>query len=405
MTAVLAELVERHRAESAGEVARYIPELARADPRAFGLAMVSVLGHAYQAGDASAPFTIQSVSKPFVYALALQDLGLAEVARRVGCEPSGEPFNAISLERGTGRPANPLINAGAIVTTALIDGDGQAAFERIRDTLSGFAGRRLTVDEDVYRSEAATGDRNRALAYLTRSQGVLSRAAGEACDVYFRQCAIEVTAGDLAVMGATLANGGLNPVTGRRVVDPEATRATLSVMATCGMYDHSGEWMLNVGLPAKSGVGGGVCAVSPGQFGVGVFSPPLDLRGNSVRAGSVLREMSAELGLHLLQHTERPRSPIQALRTDRDAHRLELLGDLGFAAAEEIVHRIRRVTSRQSRPVVVVDLSQVSAVRPIARRLLADCAADLGDSVAVRFTDPGGLLRTSLPQGRSGPAG
>ncbi|MFD0399922.1 glutaminase A [Kitasatospora sp. NPDC127121] len=393
VTVVLAELVERHRADTAGDVARYIPELARADPHAFGLAMVSVQGHAYQAGDAAAAFTIQSVSKPFVYSLALSELGLAEVARRVGFEPSGEPFNAISLEAGTGRPANPLINAGAIVTTALIGGDGEAAFERIRDTLSGFAGRRLTVDEDVYRSEAATGDRNRALAYLTLSQGVLERPAQQACDVYFRQCAIEVTAVDLAVMGATLANGGRNPVTGRRVVDADAAGATLSVMATCGMYDHSGEWMLRVGLPAKSGVGGGVCAVSPGQFGVGVFSPPLDPQGNSVRASAVLRELSAELGLHVLRHTERARSPLQAVRTDHGAHHLELLGDLGFAAAEEIVHCVRRLARDQPRPLVTVDLSHVTAVRPIARRLLADCAAGLRARTTVRFVDPAGLVR------------
>ena len=233
-------------------------------PRGFGASLVSVHGRVHSAGDSDRPFTIQSVSKPFVYALAISELGLDEVHRHVGFEPSGEPFNAISLEPDTGRPDNPLINAGAIVTSALIDGPSvEARFERVRSFLSECAGRELAVDLDVFESETTTGDRNRALAHLARSSGVLRRSVDDATEVYFRQCSIVVTTEDLAVMGATLANGGVNPVTKRRVMDERAATLTLSVMATCGMYDHSGEWMARVGLPAKSGVGGGIVAVQP----------------------------------------------------------------------------------------------------------------------------------------------
>ncbi|MFD9128443.1 glutaminase A [Kitasatospora sp. NPDC059571] len=395
---VLQELVDRHGPERGGAVADYIPELARADAGAFGIALVSVQGRTYAVGDARVPFTIQSVSKPFVHALALAELGPEEVARRVGFEPSGEPFNAISLEESTGRPANPLINAGAIVTTAMIGGSADEAFGRIRGTLSAFAGRSLDVDERVYRSEAATGDRNRALAYLTRSQGVLGRAAEEACDVYFRQCAIRVHAVDLAVMGATLANAGTNPVTGRRVVGPAVARVVLSVMATCGMYDRSGEWMVRVGLPAKSGVGGGITAVRPEQFGVGVYSPPLDAQGNSVRGVAALRDMSGELGLHVFQHGAQPRSPLVASRTDDRAHRVELRGELDFAAAEQVVDYVSDVARRHPRSEVYIDLTHVTGISPIARRLLAGSAADLAGLTTVHTVDPGGFT------GRGGPS-
>ena len=253
------------------------------------------------AGDDHVAFTIQSVSKPFVYALALVDRGLDDVLANVGAEPSGEAFNAISLEPGTGRPANPMINAGAIATTALVAGaDTDERFARILDLMSRCAGRSLEVDERVHASESATGDRNRALAYLMAASGSLSGPVEATVDTYFRQCSVLVTVHDLAVMAATLATGGSNPVTGETVLPPDVARHVLSVMATSGMYDYSGRWMLSVGLPAKSGVSGGLIAVSPGKFGVGVFSPRLDERGNTVRGVAAVTSLSSRLGLHLL---------------------------------------------------------------------------------------------------------
>jgi len=288
----IGDLLGRIRAEFAsnrpGEVADYIPQLATVDPAAFGLALAGVSGSVYEAGDTDVPFTIQSVSKPFVYALALAlaDVGMDEVLARVGVEPSGEAFNAISLEPGTGRPDNPLINAGAILISSLVTGaDPEERSARILVLLSRCAGRDLVVDDAVFRSEHDNGDRNRALAHLMRASGSLTMPVDEAVDVYFRQCSVLVTAADLAVMGATLANGGVNSRTSVVAMEQAVAEQVLTVMATCGMYDFSGEWLFRVGLPAKSGVSGGLVAVSPSQFGIGMYSPPLDERGNSVPGG------------------------------------------------------------------------------------------------------------------------
>jgi glutaminase len=301
VTPGLQQVVERFRSLSDGALAQYIPELALADPDLFGIAACGMHGRQFAAGDDEVEFSIQSVSKPFVYALALEDRGLDDVLDRIGAEPSGEAFNAISLEPGTGRPENPMINAGAIATTALVRGrDADERFARILDLMSRCAGRRLVVDERVHASESATGDRNRALAYLMAASGSLEGPVEESVDVYFRQCSVLVTVRDLAMMAATLATGGRNPVTGEQVMTADVARHVLSVMSTCGMYDYSGRWMLQVGLPAKSGVSGAPIAVSPGKFGVGVFSPPLDRRGNSVRGVAALEALSHHLGLHLL---------------------------------------------------------------------------------------------------------
>jgi glutaminase len=379
-----------------GRVADYIPELAGADPAHLGIAVVSVHGTEYGAGDATVPFTVQSVSKPFVYALAVVDHGLDAVHRHVGCEPSGDAFNAISLDRETGRPSNPMINAGAIVTSALVDGaDPDARSERIQRWLSAFAGRELEVDETVYASERTTGDRNRALAYLARAAGVLPRAAEDAVDVYFRQCAVRVTAADLAVMGATLANGGVNPCSGETVTNERVAEATLALMASCGMYDYAGEWMLRVGLPAKSGVGGGIVAVQPGQFGIGTYSPPLDARGNSVRGVHVLTTLSRTYGLHLLAHPREPLSPVERLvETPDGAVELVLRGELDFLAAERLLHALR---TREARPQRVgIDLASVTRVQAPARRLLAATVAALRHGGAtVTVHDPDGVATTS----------
>ncbi|MGO3885615.1 MAG: glutaminase A [Mycetocola sp.] len=301
ITSVLRRVHNQLDSERGGAVADYIPELASADPEPFGLALCSVNGTVYSAGEATQEFTIQSVSKPLVYALALTDIGLDAVHERVGAEPSGEAFNAVKLEAGTGRPPNPMVNAGAILTTSLVAGDSlEDRFERILDWLSRFAGRRLSFDEQVFRSESATGDRNRALAYLMRSAGSLTADVTETVELYFRQCSILVTAEDLAVMGATLGNHGVNPLTGEQVLSESNCEHVLTIMATCGMYDYAGEWLLRAGLPAKSGVAGGLVATSLGEFGVGLFSSRLDHNGNSVRAVAAAQELAALFGLHIL---------------------------------------------------------------------------------------------------------
>jgi len=296
ITGILGEVVARVSTLDGGKVAGYIPQLALADPSACGVALSSMDGEVCSAGDAEAAFTVQSVSKPFVYALSLAAQGLDEVTRWVGAEPSGEAFNAISLEAGTGRPANPMINAGAIVVTGLVDPGEILPF------LSAFAGRALDVDEETYRSETATGDRNRALAYLMRAAGSLPGEPGPILDAYFRQCSIRVTTRDLAVMAATLANGGRNPVTGVEVVAEPVAVLVQAVMASCGMYDAAGDWLLRVGLPAKSGVSGAVIASSPGRCGVAAYSPPLDATGSSVRGVAAVRMLSERFGLHLMHN-------------------------------------------------------------------------------------------------------
>jgi glutaminase len=297
-------LLERLHAEfrsvTAGEPASYIPELARADPSHFGIAVATVDGTTYCVGDAGVPFTIQSISKPLVYGLALDDNGPEIVDGKVGVEPSGEAFNAISLEPGTGRPRNPMINAGAIAMSSLIAGGSPGEkFARTLAMLSRYAGRELDVDEPVFRSEQETGHRNRAIGHLLRNAGIVAEDVDPVCDRYFRQCSVRVTCEDLALMAATLANGGCNPRTGERAVNRENVERILAVMSSCGMYDFAGAWVYHVGMPAKSGVGGGIIAVLPGQLGIGVFAPPLDAAGNSVRGVAVCQALSREFGLHL----------------------------------------------------------------------------------------------------------
>jgi glutaminase len=299
--AALESIVDDARALTGGEVASYIPELAHADPALMGIAIAGVRGGIYEAGDTAVPFTLQSVSKPFVYALALEARGQHELSVHVGVEPSGEPFNAPSVEPGSGRPKNPMINAGAIVVASLMAGDtAEEKFATIRAGLEAFAGHSLEVDEAVYRSEQDTGYANRALAEL--SSAVLGSAVDVATQTYFRQCSVLATARDVAIMSATLANAGINPITGQRVVSELVARWTLSVMASCGMYDASGDWLARVGLPAKSGVSGGIAAVNPAVFGIGAYSPPLDATGNSLRSIAMLEALSSTYGLHMFTH-------------------------------------------------------------------------------------------------------
>ncbi len=298
----LQELHAKYRDENSGKVADYIPELALADPNWFGISVVTTDGQTFNAGEYQQSFSIQSVSKPFVFGMALEDHGREAVLEKVGVEPTGEAFNAIVLDEKSNRPFNPLVNAGAIATCDLIEGkDFADRIKRLLGTFSRYTGRDAYVDNAIFMSERSTGHRNRAIAHLMLNFGMVSERIEDSLELYFQQCSILVNAHDLAVMGATLANAGVNPVTKQRALEQQYVKDVLSVMLSCGMYDYAGEWAYRIGLPAKSGVGGGICAVVPGRAGIGVFSPLLDARGNSVRGIKVCEELSARFGLHVFE--------------------------------------------------------------------------------------------------------
>jgi len=300
----LAEIYNRNLTIAEGTLARYIPELAAVDPDQFAVAAASTTGRAWVVGDIEAEFTIQSVSKAFTYCLALELVGRDEVFRHVGVEPSGDAFNAIYFDPRTNLPFNPMVNAGAITIAALIYRElGDKALDFLLDRFSRAAGRSLGISEAVYKSERETGHRNRAIGHLLLNVGAVAMPVEPALDLYFRQCSILVTALDLARMGATFANMGENPTNGDAVFSLSAVRDTLSVMFTCGMYDYSGHWVLDVGIPAKSGVGGGICGVVNRQLGIGTFSPRLDALGNSVRGLRVFRDLANDFGLHTFECT------------------------------------------------------------------------------------------------------
>jgi glutaminase len=302
LRAFLGELHEKYRALGDGKVADYIPELSKADPNWFGICLVTTSGQLFEFGDAAQTFTIQSISKPFVYGMALEQHGRAGTLRKIGVEPTGDVFNAIELEEHTHRPFNPMVNAGAIAAAGLVTGDGPAdRLNHVLDSFARYIGHEVQVDMAVFTSERATGHRNRAMAHMMRNFDILDERLEESLDLYFKQCSILVSCRDLAMMAATLANGGVNPITGVRAIAVEYVRDLLSVMYTCGMYDYAGEWAYKVGLPAKSGVGGGIIAVVPGQAGIGVFSPLLDEHGNSVRGIRVCEDLVERFALHVFE--------------------------------------------------------------------------------------------------------
>ncbi|MGE0714999.1 MAG: glutaminase A [Alphaproteobacteria bacterium] len=302
LAGTLRDAYTRHVQCRDGDVASYIPELAKVEPDRFGVAVATAEGRLYACGDADIEFTIQSVSKAFAFCLAIELHGRDAVMRRVGVEPSGDAFNAIVFDPKTNRPFNPMVNAGAITVAGLIcEAAPGNAIGLLVERLSAAAGRPLTVDEAVYRSENETGHRNRAIGHLLYGAGALTVPVESALHTYFRQCSIRVTATDLARMGATLANIGQNPVTGKQVFDLVAVRDTLALMFTCGMYNYAGNWAFNVGVPAKSGVGGGIVGVVNRQLGIGTYSPRLDDQGNSVRGIAVFQDLAADLGLHAFE--------------------------------------------------------------------------------------------------------
>jgi len=298
---VVTEAYERYRSNSDGEVADYIPVLAEASPDLFGISVVGARGRSFEIGDVGTRFSIQSVSKPFVFALVCEAIGYGEARRHLGVNSTGFPFDSLmAVELNRDRTMNPLVNAGAMATTSLVPGaTAEEKWDRIRDGLSRFAGRELTVSEEVYRSESATNLRNQGIAHLLESYGRLYFDPDQATDIYTRQCSLEVTVHDLAVMAATLANGGVNPQTGEVVIVPGVCRRVLAVMATAGLYELSGDWLYEIGVPGKSGVSGGIVTVAPGKGGLATFSPPLDAAGNSVRGQLVTKYLADRLGLNL----------------------------------------------------------------------------------------------------------
>jgi glutaminase len=246
-------------------------------------------------------FTIQSISKPFVFGLALETHGLEHVRSRVNVEPTGEPFHSmIKLDESSKRPPNPLVNSGAIAMTSLIKGDNpEAGQARLKQMYELYTGRELAMDDSVYESERATGHRNRAIAHLMLHFGMVEPEVEETVDLYFRQCSFNITTSDLSTMAATLANKGINPLTGKRAINEEHVKSLLTLMLTCGLYTYAGEWAFNVGLPAKSGVSGGILAAVPGKMGIGVYSPLVDTQGNSVRGVRVFKDLERVLNLHI----------------------------------------------------------------------------------------------------------
>lgn len=298
----LNDLYNKNRDVHDGAVANYIPELAKADPNWFAISVVSARGQVVEVGDHQQVFSMQSVSKPFVFGLALEDHGREQVLTKVNVEPTGEAFNSVVLDEKTNRPFNPLVNAGAIATADLVEGkDYSERISRMLGMFSRYVGHPVYIDNSIFMSERTTGHRSRAMAHLMLNFGMVRDRIEESLELYFQQCAILTTCHDLAVMGATLANGGINPMTGERALSAEFVKDLLSIMLSCGIYDYAGEWAYRVGIPAKSGVSGGIVAVVPGQFGIGVFSPRLDLHGNSVRGVRVCQSLSQMFGLHVFE--------------------------------------------------------------------------------------------------------
>jgi len=401
--AYLDALAVETRAIGGGDVATYIPELAKADPNAFAIAVTTLDGASFAVGDADLPFTIQSVSKPFLYGLALEEYGRETVLKHVGVEPTGDAFNATVMDEQNNRPFNPMVNAGAIAVTALVKGKDYATRRQsVVDLLSRYAGRQLMIDEVVFRSERKTGARNRVIAAIMRRARMISGNPEPILDLYFSQCSVLVTARDLAAMAATLANGGVNPLTGERALAEEYVHDVLTVMNSCGMYNYAGQWSYEVGIPAKSGVSGSIAAVIPGQIGLASFSPPLDKFGNSVRAIAACKRVAADFGLHVFRAAPNSAAVIRAearidgvrskrARTTRERDILaregarvaliEAQGALFFGSAERLTRRIEECLREAE--TLVVDMRRVFEADRAARALLVR---------TLRVATPGALI-------------
>lgn len=378
-----------------GEVYDVTSSVVNPNPDLLSITLTTVSGHQYCAGDHKEPFAIQSIAKAVAYGMALDDLGPEKVLEKVDVEPSGDPFNEISLQHGTGRPDNPMINAGAIATVGLLKGrGGRDRFGRIHNVFERLAAGspgELKMSNAIFQAEDRRGHRNRALAWLLRSFDIIDHDPESVVQDYFRECSVEVTTENLSMMAATLANRGVNPITEEHVFSEDTTRQLLSVMSTCGMYDSAGDWAIDVGLPAKSGVGGGLMVVVPGQLGIGVFSPPLDEHGNSVRATEAVKRITRDLGLHSAAAPPLGRSTLRAQYSLADsssgvvrshelaeltdefgtrAQILDVSGDLGFAETETIARTIVEMEDEVS--MVLLDLQGVDQFGKSAIRFLVD---------------------------------
>lgn len=357
-----------------GEIPTYIPALAEADPDWLGAVVCTTTGNQYGAGDVDVEFTIQSVSKPFAYALAMEELGIEAVREVVGMEPSGEAFNEMSLEDEAKRPVNAMINAGAIAVNQLINGTDSSVEDRvehIRKFFSKLAGRDLCIDDEAVDGELEGADRNLSIAHMLRSYDIIVDEAHDAVRSYTRQCSTLVTLRDLAHMAATLANGGVQPVTGERLLSDEVCRQTMAVMASCGMYDAAGRWMARVGIPAKSGVSGAVIGMLPGQLGIATLSPRLDEAGNSVRGVKIFENMSTDMGLHLMS-TENIAGAhaVRSINRVDDETVVTIQGMVNFVGAEAILNVVGRHNFADGR--IVLDVSRMVESNPMGRRMLKE---------------------------------
>ncbi|KAM0322594.1 hypothetical protein ACHAQA_009442 [Verticillium albo-atrum] len=417
----LQHVLEKARSNEDGAPAAYIDTLAKADTSRMAVALAMVDGNIYSAGDDQVEFSIQSISKAFVYALAIEDAGLERVLEKIGVEPSGDAFNRLSLERGSNRPMNPMINAGAITAHSLVvapNATAEQRTERILKTLSRLAGRELHVDEEVYEAELKDADRNMGIGYMLKAAGIISCDPREAVKGYIRQCAINVNVRDLAMMAATLCNAGVHPVTNETIIPHTSVRQVLSVMTTCGMYDAAGDWVSNVGIPAKSGVAGGIIGALPGQVGIAAFSPKLDERGNSVRGVVICEQLSRDMGLHMMDVSQIARATVQTSvativagqcephnpNCQRDVVVFKLRGAVRFAGSE----RLTRAVARELGPpipddpgsgahadacAVVFSFRDVYSLNAIARRIIhEDVVRLLSEEKIVVVIDPSAVL-------------
>lgn len=413
-------VLENARLIESGAPASYIETLAKADTSKLAVAVAMVDGNLYSAGDDQVEFSIQSISKAFVYAIAIEDSGLPKVLEKIGVEPSGDAFNHLSLERGTNRPVNPMINAGAITAHSLVAGaTAEERTERILKGLSMLAGRQLRVDEEVYEAELKSADRNMAIGYMLKAAGIISCDPREIVKGYIRQCAINVTVRDLAIMAATLSNAGVHPITEKRVIPQASVRQVLSVMTTCGMYDAAGDWVSNVGIPAKSGIAGGIIGALPGQVGIATFSPKIDERGNSVRGVAICEKLSRDMGLHMMDVSQiagatvwtsvativagidEPEHP----NCEREVIIFSLRGAVRFPGSERLSRALVRELGEpnpddpgsgkyRNACAVIVSLRDVYSLSAIARRILHENIRRLlAEKRSVVIVDPTGVLQ------------
>lgn len=364
----LEEVLDSLRDDTSGATADYIPELANANPDLFALSVTTATGGTYSAGDTQTEFSIQSISKPFAYAAAIMDRGLERVLESIGVEPSGEAFNELSLDPETNRPKNPMINAGAIAAHGLLLGENANPEERVDRTLKLFsrlAGRDLSIDETVFQSEMETADHNLAMAHMLKKYGILTDSSHEVVTGYTRQCAILVTVEDLSMMAATLANGGVQPRTREKILDSDTARQVMSVMAVAGMYDGAGDWLTRVGIPAKSGVAGGLVGVLPDQVGIGAFSPRLDKHGNSQRARRAFEQLSKDMGMHLFTPSN-GRLDVVDVKLETLKETFTLQGNVHFTTAAELLDLMEKSTARNA---ALLDVSSVNSFTDVARRM------------------------------------